>query len=105
LEARAGVTISRSFQFPELNASGSATYSNIQGNIQSPQFRESFAPQAGLDISWEVDFWGRFRRGTEAARADLLASEAARQFVLISLVSDAAGVYFNIRNLDTHLTY
>jgi len=103
LEARAGVTISRSFQFPELNGSGSATYSNVQGNIQSPQFRESFAPQAGLDISWEVDFWGRFRRGTEAARADLLASEAARQFVLISLVSDVAAFYFNIRSLDNEL--
>ena len=103
LEARAGVTIAKSFQFPEVNASGNAVYSNIQGNIQSQQFRESFAPQAGLDLSWEIDFWGRFRRGTEAARADLLASEAARQFVLISLVSDVASFYFNIRSLDNEL--
>jgi multidrug efflux system outer membrane protein len=104
LEARAGVTIARSFQFPEVNGSGSAVYSNIQGKIEPPlQFREVFTPQTGFDVSWEVDFWGRFRRGTEAARADLLATEAARQFVLISLVSDVASFYFNLRSLDKEL--
>jgi multidrug efflux system outer membrane protein len=50
-----------------------------------------------------VDFWGRFRRSTEAARAELLASEAARRFVLTTLVADVATAYFNLRDLDLEL--
>jgi multidrug efflux system outer membrane protein len=103
LEARAQVTIVRSFQFPELSGSGSAVYSRIEGNTISPQLSEAFVPQAGLDLSYEVDFWGRWRRSTEAARADLLASEAARRTVVITLVSDVASAYFNLRHLDREL--
>ncbi len=103
LEARAQVTIARSFQFPELSGSGSAIYQRIEGDRSPGQAKESFAPQAGIDLSFEVDFWGRFRRATEAARADLLATEAARRFVLVTLVSDVAGAYFNLRDLDLEL--
>ena len=103
LEARAQVTIVRSFQFPELRGSGSAIYSNIQGAVQPPQIGEAFTPEAGIDIGFEIDFWGRFRRGTEAARADLLATEAARLVVITTLVSDVAGAYFNLRDLDHEL--
>jgi len=103
LEARAQVTIARSFQLPELRGSGSAIYSNIQGDVHQSQIKEAFAPAGGIDLTFEIDFWGRFRRGTEAARADLLASEAARRFVLITLVSDVATAYFNLRDLDQEL--
>jgi multidrug efflux system outer membrane protein len=103
LDARAQVTIARSFQVPEVNASGSAPYSRIEGKLESPQVKELFTPAAGFDVAWEIDFWGRFRRGTEAARADLLASEAARRFVIITLVSDVAAAYFNLRDLDKEL--
>jgi multidrug efflux system outer membrane protein len=102
LEARAQVTITRSFQFPDLSGSGIAPYSNIQ-NAEPPQIGESFTPEAGIDLSFEIDFWGRFRRGTEAARADLLATEAARRVVIVALVSDVAGAYFNLRDLDQEL--
>jgi multidrug efflux system outer membrane protein len=103
LEARAQVTIARSFQFPELNGSGSAVYSRIEGNTISPQLGEAFIPSAGIDLAYEIDFWGRYRRGTEAARADLLATEAARRFVVITLVSDVAAAYFTLRQLDQEL--
>jgi multidrug efflux system outer membrane protein len=103
LDARAQVTIARSFQVPELNASGSAPYSRIEGKLESPQVKELFTPAAGFDLAWEIDFWGRFRRGTEAARADLLASESARRFVIVTLVSDVASAYFNLRDLDKEL--
>jgi multidrug efflux system outer membrane protein len=103
LEARAQVTIARSFQFPELNGSGSAVYSRIEGNTVSPQLSQAFVPQTGIDLSYEVDFWGRYRRATEAARADFLASEEARRFVVITLVSDVAAAYFNLRHLDREL--
>src|SRR5262245_24771211 len=48
-----------------------------------------------LTASWELDIWGRIRRSTEAARANLLATEAARRGVLLSLVSDVAKTYFD----------
>jgi multidrug efflux system outer membrane protein len=102
-QARAQVTITRSFQFPELNHSGSATYSHIQGELAPFQFRNQFAPIASLDLSFEIDLWGRFRRATEAARADLLASVDFRRFVLSTLVTDVATAYFNIRSLDEEL--
>ena len=103
LEARAQVTIARSFQFPQLDGSGSAQYSNIQGQLQPVQVGEAFAPAAGLDLSFEIDFWGRFRRATEAARADLFATEAARAVVMVTLVSDVAGNYLTLRGLDQEL--
>jgi outer membrane protein, multidrug efflux system len=103
LEARAQVTISRSFQFPEVNASGSAIYNRIEGNRDLFQPREQFSALAGLDMAFEIDFWGRFRRSTEAARADLLASVDGRRFVLSTLVTDIASAYFALRSLDSEL--
>lgn len=103
MEARAQVTITRSFQFPELNGSGSAIYQRIVGTPDVLQFREQFAPIAGFDLAFEIDFWGRWRRASEAARADLLASEDARRFVTSSLVSDLAAAYFQLRSLDAEL--
>ncbi|HKB36176.1 MAG TPA: efflux transporter outer membrane subunit [Gemmataceae bacterium] len=56
-----------------------------------------------LTASWELDIWGRIRRSTEAARANLLASEAARRGVLLSLVGDVARAYFDLLALDVRL--
>jgi multidrug efflux system outer membrane protein len=103
LDARAQVTVARSFQFPELNGRGSAPYQKIEGDTGPFQLGEAFTPAAGFDLSFEIDFWGRFRRGTEAARAELLASEAARRVVMSTLVADVAVAYFNLRNLDKEL--
>jgi multidrug efflux system outer membrane protein len=103
LDARAQVTVARSFQFPDLSASGDATYSRIAGDRDPLQLRESFAPNAGLDLFFELDLWGRFRRGTEAARAELLGSVEARRFVITSLIADLATAYFQLRSLDEEL--
>ena len=54
-------------------------------------------------LSFEVDIWGRLRRATEAARADLLASEENRKAVITTLVSDVASAYFNLLELDMEL--
>jgi multidrug efflux system outer membrane protein len=56
-----------------------------------------------LNASWEVDLWGRIRRQTEAAKAQLLASEEARRGVILSLVGSVAGAYTNLRDLDRQL--
>jgi multidrug efflux system outer membrane protein len=58
---------------------------------------------AVLNASWEIDIWGRIRRQTEAANAQLLASEEGRRGVILSLVGSVAGAYINLRNLDRQL--
>jgi len=103
LDTRARVTFNRSFQFPDLSASASAPYTYIPGDRMPTQFRETFAPLGTFDLFWEIDFWGRFRRATEAARADLLGSELAQRFVMTTLVSDVATAYFQLRELDMEL--
>jgi outer membrane protein, multidrug efflux system len=59
--------------------------------------------QAVLNASWELDIWGRIRRSSEAARADLLASEEGRRGTILSLVSAVATSYINLRDLDKQL--
>ena len=103
LDARAQATIARSFQFPEVNGSGSAPYQRIKGDLAPLQSRETLTPSAGFDFGYEFDFWGRFRRGTEAARAELLATEYGRRFVMTTLISDLASAYFSLRALDEGL--
>jgi multidrug efflux system outer membrane protein len=103
LDARAQVAITRSFQFPEVNHFGSAIYSRVEGERVTLQPHEVFEPEAGFSLSWEIDFWGRLRRATQAARADLLASQEARWFVTSTLVTDVASSYFLLRALDQEL--
>jgi multidrug efflux system outer membrane protein len=56
-----------------------------------------------LDMAWEVDVWGRIRRASEAARAEMLATEAFRRGIVLSLVSGVAQAYFELRELDLEL--
>ncbi|SEM13860.1 outer membrane protein, multidrug efflux system [Syntrophus gentianae] len=56
--------------------------------------------QGVFNGSWEIDLWGKLRRATEAARADLLSTEEARQAVILSLVSAVANGYISLRDLD-----
>ena len=54
-------------------------------------------------MSWEIDIWGRIRRATEAARADVLASEEGRRAVILSLATNVADGYLTLRALDRQL--
>jgi len=103
LESRAQLTITRSFQFPEVNHFGSAQYQRIEGKRDVLQPQDAFSPIAGFNVAFELDFWGRLRRATEAARAELLGSHASRQFVTSTLVTDVAASYFQLRSLDGEL--
>jgi len=103
LEARAQVTIVRSAQFPDVSASASAPYVSLPGDRAPLQARETFTPLGTFDLVWELDLWGRLRRATEAARAQLLASEDVQRFVVTTLVSDVATAYFQLRELDLEL--
>jgi multidrug efflux system outer membrane protein len=104
LEQQAQVQITRSQQFPTLSAGGSGlgvdapALSNITGSnsISSPIVAGSFS----LSAAWNPDFWGLYRRQTEAARATLLAQSWAQRAVRLSLVQEVATTYIQLRALD-----
>ncbi|HWU36077.1 MAG TPA: efflux transporter outer membrane subunit [Candidatus Acidoferrum sp.] len=104
LQAQAQVTIVRSQQFPTVNAQADAQYTAyVGGNRPVVPPAQTFTPEGGLTIGWELDLWGKFRRATEAARAQLLASEDVRNAVVTSLVAQVADAYFTLRTLDLDL--
>jgi outer membrane protein, multidrug efflux system len=99
LEAQAQLGITRADQFPSIAVGAAAT------NERSPQAKflpafETSTNSVSASLFWDLDFWGKFRRATEAARANLLASEWARDAVVNTLVSDVAAAYFELRELD-----
>ena len=92
----------RSSLFPQLGGDFSAGRSRTQATRLTPAF-ETTQIQADLRASWELDLFGRLRRLTESARADLMGSEYARQATRISLVASVASGYILLRDLDQRL--
>lgn len=103
LEAQAQLGITRSNQFPQLNAGASADTQRVPAGAVLPVATNGSATRVSVSALWELDFWGRFRKATEAARANLLASEWVKQQVISTLVSDVATAYFQLRALDLEL--
>jgi outer membrane protein, multidrug efflux system len=108
--ARANVGIVRSEQFPNFAAAAGVTTFRNSRNGQlplppalAPSQNRTFGAATLNLLSFEVDIWGRLRRATEAARANLLGAEETRKAVVTTLVSDVATSYFNLRELDTEL--
>ena len=99
MQAQASLGITRANQFPTVNGVGS-----IQ-NVQSqPLFTGSpWIDTLGLQMNYIVDFWGQYRRATEAARAVLLSTEYAKNVVQITLISQVATAYFTLRQFDSQL--
>jgi len=108
--ARANLGIVRSDQFPSFGAGAqiSTTRTSLDGAISLPsafvrsQNRTFGAATLNL-LSFEADIWGRLRRGTEVARANLLSAEENRKAVVVTLVSEVARAYFTLRELDAEL--
>jgi len=106
--ARANLGITRADQFPTITAGAEATTlrNSIGGAFPIPggiNVNRTFGGVVLNLLSFELDLWGRLRRATEAARADLLASEENRKAVLTTLVGDVATSYFDLLELDTEL--
>jgi multidrug efflux system outer membrane protein len=103
LEQQAQVKITRSQQFPAVSAGGTgigaALPSSLGTSIPSPLVDGSF----NLSATWTPDFWGLYRKQTEAARAQLLAQTWAQRAVRLTLVQQVATAYLEIRALDTQL--
>src|SRR6185369_6156307 len=102
LEARAQLGITRADQLPSVTAGAAAVNERLPQTVTIPSI-ETSASQVSASFAWELDFWGKFRRATESARADLLAQEWARRQVIRSLVSGVASAYFQLRELDLEL--
>src|SRR6266705_395956 len=105
--ARAALSLTSADQRPQVNASANRSRTRVSQRGPTllppgvnPEFNDT---QVAVGVSYEIDLWGRLRNATQAARADLLASEAARETVLITLTSDVAQGYFTLRAFDGQL--
>ena len=106
--ARATLGITRSEQFPTIVASGDVINQRQSRSsafeLPAPIKRDrSFGSVLLNLLTFEIDLWGRLRKQTAAARADLLATEEARKAIITTLVSDVATAYFGLRELDFEL--
>jgi multidrug efflux system outer membrane protein len=96
----------RSQLFPQVGAGSNAQRERVP--IGTAQLPSGVGPvfnqfQATLNASWEIDFFGKLRRQTEAARASLLASEEGRRATILTLVASVASSYVNLLSLDRQL--
>ncbi len=98
LEAQGQLTATRSALFPQLDAVGGASREGLKSPIQS------IASGLG-SATWEIDLFGKLRRATEAARADLLSVQENQKAVMQALIAQVATAYFNLREADAELVY
>lgn len=102
LQAQAQLGITRADQFPAIYGGAGAA------NTRIPQTKlltgtNTSSNMVNLSLSWELDFWGKYRRATESARANLLATEWGQKAVIWSLVSNIASAYFQLLELDAEM--
>jgi multidrug efflux system outer membrane protein len=102
MEAQAQLGIVRSDQFPSVNVGGNVSSQQSAKLGPIPSF-EITQGQVNASAAWNLDFWGKYRRATEAARANLLANEWAQKEVMATLVASVASDYFQLRQLDLQL--
>jgi multidrug efflux system outer membrane protein len=106
-DARAQIGVARSFFYPQVNFNAGGSAQQVSRASDPP---ESFGANrsfqnwvTGFGMVWEIDVFGRIRREAESASAAYFASEMDRRGVYITLVSDVAQFYFNLRELDLEL--
>ena len=100
-EFRAQYGVSKGAFYPQIDGKASGGREKIV--FIPPQSSTFNAIQVTANLQWELDFWGRLRRNTQAARAEYLASEEGRRSVILTLVSDVATAYLQLRELDLDL--
>ena len=106
-EFRGRYDLARSALFPQVGAAASAGRQRTTELGQVPLPSTATNPvelyQGSVLASWEIDLWGKLRRGTEAARANLLATEEGRKSVVLALVASVASAYVSLLELDRQL--
>lgn len=101
-QAQALVGVARAPLFPQLGYQGAASRQRALVFPSQPNATYNLFSGA-FNLAWELDIWGRIRRATEAAQAEMLASEEFRRGVLLTLVSSVAQAYFDLLELDREL--
>ena len=103
-------TTTRAALFPQIGANTNASRQRVSQNAgpapieNNPDTFPTFTNfTLFLNASWEIDLWGKLRRATEAARANILASEEAKKSVILTLVTSVTNSYINLRDLDKQL--
>jgi len=100
LQARAIVGVTRANQLPNLSGTAGVDYLRNRLATNGPTF-----DSVSIQLNYIADFWGKYRRGTEAARAQLLATTYGRSVVQTTLISDIAIAYFQLRQFDYRLDF
>jgi outer membrane protein, multidrug efflux system len=105
IEAQAQLGVTHADQFPTVDGLAGASHNRAARSVVpvplDPYERSDL--QLTVTAAWEVDFWGKYRRATEAARAALVATEWGRRAVATDLVAQVAGAYFELQSLDVEL--
>jgi multidrug efflux system outer membrane protein len=102
LEAQAQVGLARANQLPTVNVTGTGAGLRNPATGPIPAYTFNYG-RVVANAAWDLDFWGKYRRATEAARANLLATDWGRQEVNATLVANVAAAYFQLRELDLEL--
>ncbi len=109
VEARALAGVAKSYLYPEIGA-GFGTSQEQRSRVGDPKLSKEQVPDRTYSnwaltgsLSWEIDLFGRLRRGREAAIAQYLATEEGRKALMVTLVGDIASTYFYLRELDLSL--
>lgn len=98
MQAQDQLGITRANQLPSLSG-----FAGINYERTPPERADPTLDSAGLQLSWVLDFWGQYRRATEAARANLLSTEYAQTAVKLTLISNVATAYFQLRAMDQEM--
>jgi len=101
-QVEAQYRITRADRFPTVT--GQATAQGQHGTVVNGETLPTAGlVQLGVGFSWELDFWGKYRRATEAAKAEIAASEWGRRAIITSLISEITSRYYGLRSLDLEL--
>jgi len=100
-QARANVNFNKADYGPKFGVQANAGATNMPFNVPSDNTLQSFG--AAATVNWELDFWGKFRRSTESAKADLLASFYGKRAIEIALISEVATNYFQLIDFKARL--
>ncbi len=106
-EADANLRVVNAAFFPEIDLSGSANRSAFSNTVASPPSPGTPSVRNDLRLvlssSFEVDFWGKLRRASEAARAQQLSTRYAKDVVTLSIAALTTQIYFSLRSLDAQI--
>jgi outer membrane protein, multidrug efflux system len=102
-EARALLGIQRLEFLPQIDIFATGERFKLPDSLNGQPQPERNAFQVGGSLAWEIDLWGRIRRLNESAKASLLATEQGRRGVILTIVSEVARVYLELRDLDQEL--